>query len=303
MRKKIQKDSMICPCCGEVRGITSIECTSCGARQIGEPMAKPDVLLPKLGSSFAAASCVLLLVITFLAIWLFGNDMKVGRVLLVWALGDGTKFTQELLQINPKLPYYKIFSYDAYRQIFFQGFIWIPLAMLGVWLGRRALQRAKNAPEEYGGLKLARVSTVASTFLLALFSVGVISHIPDALERSRLKQAAATRAAMYALHAEALEKYHREYGSYPQELSDVSRVNAEAVPHTDYWENNFTYQPTGVIASRGSAISFSNYKLVSAGPDGKFDTEDDISMEDGIILQDGQTKIEKAPTSSKSIKR
>lgn len=294
---------MICPCCGEVRGITSLECMSCGARQIGEPMAKPDVLLPKLGSSFAALGCVLLLIFTFLAVWVLGNDMKVGRVLLVWALGDGIKFTQELLQLNPKLPYYKIFSYDAYRQIFFQGYIWIPMALLGVWLGRRAVQRAKNDPAKFGGFKMARFATAASALLLMAFSVGVVSHIPEALERGRLKKAAATRAAMYALHAEALEKYHREYGSYPQELSDVSRVNAEALPNSDYWENNFTYQPTGVIASRGSAISFSNYKLISAGPDGKFGTEDDISMEDGIILQDGQTKIEKAPSSTDSPKR
>lgn len=294
MRKKIQKDSMICPCCGEVRGITAIECSGCGARQIGEPMAKPDVLLPKLGSSLLAFGCALFVAFGFVTVWMLGNDMKVGRVLLVWALGDSIKFTQELLQVNPKLPYYKIFSYDAYRQVFFQAYVWIPLSVIGVWLGRRALQRAKAAPEQYGGLSLARVSTVASALLFVAFSAAAISHIPDALERGRLKKAAATRAAMYALHAEALEKYHNEYGSYPQELTDVSRVNVEAVPNTDYWENNFSYQPTGVIASRGSAISFSNYKLISAGPDGKFGTKDDISMEDGIILEDGQTVVEKA---------
>lgn len=288
---------MICPCCGEVRGITSMECSGCGARQIGEPMAKPDVLLPKLGSSLAAFGCAMFVLLGFTAVWLLSNDMKAGRVLLVWAFGDGIKFTKELLDVNPKLPYYKIFSYDAYRQMFFQSFIWIPLSLLGVWLGRRAMRRAKAAPEKFGGFSLARIATTVSAALLVVFSAGAISGIPDALERGRLKKAAATRAAMYALHAEALEKYHREYGSYPQELSDVSRVNAEALPNTDYWENNFSYQPTGVIASRGSAISFSNYKLISAGPDGKLGTEDDISMQDGIILQDGQTVIEKISSS------
>lgn len=294
---------MICPCCGEVRGITAMECTGCGARQIGEPMAKPDVLLPKLGSSIAAFGCAFVVLFGFTAVWLLGNDMKAGRVLLVWALGDGIKFTKELLDVNPKLPYYKIFSYDAYRQMFFQAYIWIPLSLLGVWLGRRAMQRSKSAPEKFGGFSLARFSTVLSAILLVVLSAGAISAIPDALERGRLKKAAATRAAMYALHAEALEKYHHEYGSYPQELSDVSRVNAEAIPNTDYWENSFTYQPTGVIASRGSAISFSNYKLISAGPDGKLGTEDDISMEDGIILHDGQTVIEKASSAPEKIKQ
>jgi hypothetical protein len=31
-------------------------------------------------------------------------------------------------------------------------------------------------------------------------------------------------------------------------------------------------------------IAFSNYKLVSAGSDGKFGTEDDITMIDGVIV-------------------
>lgn len=282
---------MICPCCGEVRGITAMECTSCGARQIGEPMAQPDVLLPKLGISFAALGFTFLAVFAFVAFWLMSSDMKVGRVLLVWALGDSTKFTSDLLQANPKLPYYRIFSYDAYRQVFFQAYVWIPLSMIGAWLGRRAMQNAKAAPKQYGGFKMARFSTLASAVLLVIFSAVTIANIPGALERGRHKKAAATRAAMYALHAEALEKYHREYGSYPQELSDVSRVNAEAVPNSDYWENSFTYQPRGVIASRGSAISFSNYKLTSPGPDGKLGTKDDITMEDGIILEDGQTVV------------
>lgn len=285
---------MICPCCGDVRGISSMECAGCGARQIGEPMAKPDVLLPRLGISFAALGCVLIVVFAFVAFWLMGNNMKVSRVLMVWALGDSIKFTSELLQANPKLPNYRIFAYDAYRQVFFQSYIWIPLSMIGLWLGRRAMQKAKASPEQYGGFKTARFSTVASVALLVIFSAVTIANIPGALERGRNKKAAATRAAMYALHAEALEKYHREYGSYPQELSDVSRVNAEAVPNSDYWENSFTYQPTGVIASRGSAISFSNYKLTSPGSDGKLGTEDDITMEDGIILKDGQTVV-KAP--------
>jgi len=66
MRKKLQKDSMICPCCGELRQIASMECAACGARQIGEPMVQPDVLLPKLGISFAAMACAILVVLTFL---------------------------------------------------------------------------------------------------------------------------------------------------------------------------------------------------------------------------------------------
>ncbi len=284
MRKTLKKDSMICPCCGEVREIAAIECTACGARQIGEPMAKPDVLLPKLGISFAALSCVILTVLTFLFVWILSNDMKVGRVMLVWAIGDATKFTHELLQNDPKLPYHRIFSYDAYKFAAMLAYGLIPLSAFGIWLSRRAAKKASEAPAQYGGLSLARYSTVMSGILLVVFTTVFTSSIPGMIERGRAKKAAATRAKMYALHYEALQRYHHEYGSYPQELTDLTRVNAEAVPHNDYWENDFSYQPVGVIASRGSAISFSEYKLVSAGPDEKFGTADDITMVDGIVV-------------------
>lgn len=292
MRKKLQKDSMICPCCGEVRQIASMECTACGARQIGEPMVQPDVLLPKLGISFAAMACAALVVLTFLFVWILSNDMKVGRVLLIWAIGDATKFTAELLQNDPKLPYYRIFSYDAYRMAAMLSYGLIPLSAIGIWLSRRAAKRANAAPAQYGGLSLARVSSVLSVALFVVFATVLTSAIPSMLERGRAKKAAATRAKMYALHYEALHKYHREYGSYPQELTDLTRVNAESVPHNDYWDNDFSYQPVGVIASRGSAISFGDYKLISAGPDEKFGTADDITMVDGIVVdtpQNGET--------------
>jgi len=285
MKEKIQKDSMICPCCGEIRGISTVECGSCGARQVGEPLAPPDVLLPKLGLPFAAIICVSLVVLAFLAVWIFGNDMKVGRALLVWAVGDGTKFTHSLLQADPKLLRYRIFTYDAYRLAFLMSAGLIPLSIIGFWLGRRGMRKAADDPAQYGGLSLARISVVLSAGLIALFSVVTVTSIPGAIERGRAKRAAATRAMMYALHYEALQKYHREYGSYPQELTDLSRVNAEQVPHSDYWENSLSYLPVSVIASRGSAVSFSNYKLVSAGPDEKFGTDDDITMIDGIIVE------------------
>ncbi len=285
MKEKIQKDSMICPCCGDLRGITAVECGSCGARQIGEPLAPPDVLLPKLGLPFAAIVCVSLVVIAFLAVWIFGNDMKVGRSLLVWAIGDSTKFTQSLLQADPKLLRYRIFTYDAYRLAFLMSAGLIPLSIIAFWFGKKAMRRAINDPAQYGGLPLARVSVALSAFLIVVFSAVTVTSIPGAIERGRAKRAAATRAMMYALHYEALQKYHHEYGSYPQELTDLSRVNAEQVPHSDYWENNLSYSPVSVIASRGSAVSFSNYKLVSAGSDGKFGTADDITMVDGIIVE------------------
>src|SRR5262250_663642 len=115
MNKKSLRDSMICPCCGESREISSSECAACGAKQVGPPLAKPDVLMPKLGPSFVALACGIVVIIAFLMTWILIEDMKVGRVLLVWALGDGYELTKKLLEADSNLPYYRIFTFNAYR--------------------------------------------------------------------------------------------------------------------------------------------------------------------------------------------
>ena len=289
---------MICPCCGHSRKIKSPECDSCGARQVGPPLAPPDFLMPKLGPSFGALACGLIVIIAFLLTWIFIGDAKVGRALLVWILGDGYKLTQSLLQVDSKLPYYRIFAYDAYRLAFVFSLGAIPLSLLGIWMARRAMRFVKSDSAGFGGIRIARASYALSICLLVIFSAVTVTSIPRAIERSRAKRAAATRVLMYQLHAQALQKYYKEYGTYPGELADLSRVNAEGAPQSDYWEHNFEYRPVGVIASKGAAISLSNYKLFSAGPDGKFGTEDDIIMVDGVIVDshDEHDSIEGLPT-------
>jgi hypothetical protein len=256
---------------------------------VGEPLAPPDLLLPRLGPAFIALTCGVLVIVVFLLVWVLGNDMRVGRAFLVTLLGDGTKLTESLLRADPKLPYYRIFSYDAYRMAFFLSIGLIPLSFAGIWLARRAMRLVKNDPSRFGGASLAKTSFVLSAALFLTFSTVALTSIPAAIERGRARRLAATHARMYQLHRQALQKYYKEYGSYPQELSDLSRVSAESAPQVDYWERTFSYLPESVIASKGMAISFSNYKLVSAGADGKFGTEDDITMVDGVIVS-GQSE-------------
>jgi hypothetical protein len=285
MNKKSLHDSMICPCCGESREISSSECASCGAKQVGPPLAKPDVLMPKLGPSFAALACGVMVIIAFLLAWASDNDVRVGRVLLVWTLGDGYELTKKLLEADAKLPYYRIFAFDAYRLANNFSIVAIPLSLAGIWLARRALRLIKSDSASFGGVKVARASYCLSICLLIVFGAVSVSSIPRAIATRRAKRIAATRALMYELHARGLQRYYKEYGAYPGELADLSRVNASGTPQSDYWERNFEYKPVGVIASKGSAISLSDYKLVSCGPDGEFGTEDDITMIDGVIVE------------------
>lgn len=274
---------MLCPCCGQTHALNAPECPSCGARSVGEPLAKPAVLLPKLGPAFLAFSVVCLIAIGFLAFWLFSNNMKVGRVLLVLALGDGYKLTQDLLAADNHLPYYRIFAWDAIRGAFYLSFGAVPLSLLGWRWARRALRLAKQQPNEYGGLKLAQVSLVLSALLFVTFGAAGVNGIPGVIERGRLRRKAATNAMAYQ-NASTLREYYRQYGTFPRETADLSRVTQESIPHSDYWGTEFKYTPYGTVASRGNAVSFSNYTLTSAGPDGEFGTSDDIVMIDGVIV-------------------
>jgi hypothetical protein len=277
---------MICPCCGKSREISSSECASCGAKQVGPPLAKPDVLMPKLGPAFVALACGVMVIIAFLATWILKDDAQVGRVLLVWALGDGYELTRKLIEADAKLPYYRIFAFDAYRlagEVFSIGAI--PLLLGGIWLARRARRLIKSDSASFGGARVALASYGLSIVLLIVFSAAGASSIPRMIARGRARSAAATRALMYELHAQGLQRYYKEYGAYPAELSDLSRVSASGTPQSDYWERGFEYKPVGVIASKGSAISLSDYKLVSAGPDGRVGTSDDIIMIDGVIVE------------------
>jgi hypothetical protein len=283
MAKKDRKSTLVCPCCGQRRPLDTRVCAACGARHVDEPLAPPAVKLPRLGPAFTALGLALTLIAAFFILWLLSNDMKVARTLLVWMLGDGTPLTRAWLQADPDLPYYRIFSYDAYRLAFYLSFGMIPLAFIGLWLGRRAVKLARRDPARVGGLRLARSSYALSLLLFLSFGAAAVSSIPRAIEQGRARRLAATRAAFYQLHS-ALNKYYREHGTNPPELADLLRESKERLPQVDYWERAIVYSPGSLIAAKDGPPAFSNYELRSAGPDGILDTADDIIMRDGVIV-------------------
>ena len=286
MTKTDRKSLMPCPCCGHEQDVDSLGCDHCGAQRVDDPMPKPDVMRPGLGPAFTAFGCALVIAISFIATWLLSNNLRVVRVLTVWVIGDGTEITRLWLQNDPDLPYYRIFSYDAYRLAFFLSFGLIPLSLLGIWLGRRAWRLARREPIRFGGLKLARASLALSTLLLMSFSAAALSSIPRAIEQGRAKHIAETRASLYQLH-DMLTQYYREHGTYPPTFEDLQRESEEALskklPTMDYWEQVITYTTGSIIASKNMP-EFSNYELRSPGPDGIPNTADDIVMRDGVIV-------------------
>jgi hypothetical protein len=299
-----------------LRDVAALDCLACGAKQVGEPLAKPELLLPRHGLALSAFSLALFIVCGYLAFWLFANDMRVGRTLLVSLLGAPLQAATEFLQAradwlllydwrgagalllsvfadmaklmadwqkaDPNLLNHRIFAWDAYRGAFYLSAVAAPLALLSARLAWRGARRAQATPAQYGGLRLAQASLAMSALLFVAFSAAGLSGIPGALERGRERRLAATRAMMYE-HAQALQQYYHEHGSYPRETADLMQATGSPVPQFDYWEKPFKYVPYGTVAARNNA-AFSDFALRSAGPDGEFGTEDDILMIDGVVV-------------------
>jgi len=80
--------------------------------------------------------------------------------------------------------------------------------------------------------------------------------------------------------ASALVSFRRDHGSYvvansgPKLVDSLSPDYLATVIRLDAWSNEFKYEGTG-----------SNYRLISAGPDGKFGTPDDLVIENGKMVQ------------------
>jgi hypothetical protein len=268
--------SLICPCCGQKTVSDQKSCAVCHAQRV-------DTLLPGLGNSITALCLVIGIVIIFLMAWIFGNDMKVGRVLLVEAFGDSLKVTRAMLRLDPMLPYYRIFSFDAYRLAFYLSAVTLPLSILAIWLSQRARRLIRNSPAQFGGIRLATASLALSLLLTIAFSTALITSIPRAIERGREKHAAATRASLLQL-GRILRNYNDEFGRYPDNLEELQTFTKESLPQMDYWEKQLIYAPGALVASRETASGFSDYRMISAGPDGIIGTPDDIVMQDGVIV-------------------
>lgn len=277
-------ETTICPCCGSSTSNNPEVCPTCQARKVGDPLLPPATKLPSLGPACTAFFLALLVVVAFLGAWLLVNDMKVARVLLVLAFGESFTFTKSLLQFDPSLLQYRIFTFDAYRLACVMSLGLIPTTIVGMWLARRARRLTQRQPLQFGGPRLATGALLLSSLLFLVFSAAGLSWIPRGIQQARARHVAAVRAEFYRLHVEALNRHYAEFGTYPQELADLRDSSPVLIPNTDYWGNPIRYAPTALIASKNSTPGYSNYQLVSAGPDGVLETADDIRMIDGVIV-------------------
>jgi hypothetical protein len=163
---------------------------------------------------------------------------------------------------------------------------------LSLWAALRAVRITGRDREAYGGYRAAVAMLVVTSVGGAVAAAYGINRFSHYLEVRRMRQVAATQAAMYHT-ASFLESYKRTYGSYPRNEEEIKKVSGEPLPQ-DNWEQAIRYQSYTEALADGSirinGISFSTFELRSPGPDGKEGTEDDIIMRNGLFLSASQAK-------------
>lgn len=165
----------------------------------------------------------------------------------------------------------------------------VAISVVGLYFSVKAFQKAKRNPEHYGGRKIAMTGVALSTAMLMLVATLVGFEIPRWWRAHQVREEMASKAVMWEFCI-ALGKYKEKHGGLPLQMADLQREGFLSKPALDYWEGHLVYTPTGQLAaadvgrSRASVPVFTQYTLVSPGPDGVLKTRDDLILNDGIFI-------------------
>ncbi|MBX7220951.1 MAG: hypothetical protein K1Y36_13455 [Blastocatellia bacterium] len=166
----------------------------------------------------------------------------------------------------------------------------IVLSIVGMILGFRTWQRSRNFPARYGGQKMALASGVVSLVLVGTIVTMIGFDVPKWLRGRNERQLASTRVRMLEISI-ALQQYKEKHSALPAQLDDLRKEGFLTGPTLDYWESRLRYVPTGQLAAVGDGIkgrpmvpAFTQYNLVSAGPDGTLGTKDDIIIDNHVFV-------------------
>ncbi len=291
----------ICPCCGfksanSGSGVYSVDCLSCGAHSVGEPLPRPARELPAYGRS------LLLTVTGSLAALVFAVETiiaLVGRAPLSFGF----------------------WSWIAAAETAAWHLKWvtIPLTALVVFGSRKIYTSVRQSPNNFCGLRAARNGYFASAAVPLLILVLIGVTVPARLRHRQWGIEAGDNASIQRIDR-ALEEYRAAYGGLPSDLKDLlpgDSKNLRGLPDADgsiaeALKNIDTsgYRPTANLAAvpnkkpqqlQGAVLrnaslstaedtlserlSFTNYELPLPGPDKIMDTEDDLIVRDGVTYK------------------
>ena len=279
----------ICPCCGfKFHGALSNGCKQCGARAVGEPLPRPEHILPSYGRSLVLA---------------VGGSL----VVLVFVI-------QTLIAFFQRTPdSYGFWNWVAAGETAAWRLKWIsiPVLIATFWLGRKLYRSILLQPGRFCGVKYARNGLIASATVVMLIALLIGVTVPARLEHRQLAKEAAFRAHGYVIDR-AFAEYRIKYKTYPADVSDL----LERLPDPDgslaaalSIVDASAYRPSADVAAvaseksrrlRGAVIrnaslstddtpagglSFTNYVLRLPGEDKITGTDDDWVARDGMVMR------------------
>jgi hypothetical protein len=208
------KDLVICPCCGDNSGGDLANgCVSCGAVAVGDPLPLPEHQLPSYIPALLLVAFGALTVLVFSAQFVFA--------LVKRAPDSFDRWSWAILK-NWGLAFLTAGETAAWRL----KWIAIPLALLLLISGRKTYKSIVLQPARFCGAVYARRGLRAATAVCVLIAVLIGVSVPGRL-RSRQDAIIASDYALGYRLDRALIDYQAQFGTYPSNISDLSRLPDE----------------------------------------------------------------------------
>jgi hypothetical protein len=290
-----------CPCCGEkFEGELSDGCASCGARAVGPPLARPERELPGYGHALAVCAAGMVLLVAF-------------ATALVAALLQRETFAlgaKDLLRAAETA---------AWRL----KWTALPAGLLLSFLCSKLYARMRREPSRFVGHAHARAGLAVIFTVAVALNVFIGITVPERLRVRELGRRAADNALLYETDL-ALDRYRRQFGTYPATISDLRRLEdadgsvarllttiaaGEYKPETDIaslttGRAKARAKRRGTALQRvransaddlpGDSIVLTNYEVTLPGRDRLLGTDDDLYIRDGLILDAPRTPLKGA---------
>jgi hypothetical protein len=301
----------ICPCCGfKFAGDLHAGCGACGARAVGEPLARPEHELPSYGRALFVGALGALLLVAFLA-----ATVSALLTFPTFSLGRGALIAAA--------------ETAAWR------LKWVapPVCLGAIWASARICASLRREPQRFMGKHFAYGGLITSALIAVLIATFIGVTIPERLRQRRRGIEASYRAQLYTIARAQLE-YRARYGTLPASLDDLR--DKERMPDPD---GSIAAALVGVSANsykswsvqarlpegpsrksrRGAAlrrvslstsaaddlpdesVSFTNYELRLAGEDKIMGTDDDWIVRDGMIVRPNEEVTRQASPASASV--
>ncbi|MBA3805563.1 MAG: hypothetical protein H0X14_07620 [Acidobacteria bacterium] len=281
----------VCPCCGgKFEGNLLDGCALCGARAVGEPLARPEIELPAYGRGVLIGAIGVLLLLSFTLSTIIALFEQTQLTIGFWAVVSAAETAAWRLKWTV-----------------------LPFSILALWGGWLLYASIRRERVRFAGHDLARCGLSACMLVIVMIATFIGLTVPERLRQRQRGFEAASQAQRYTMER-ALMEYRERYKTYPTSVKDLQDGLPDPYGSIATALSNIdpsTYQPRANLADasagkgrrlRGAAIrrastssatddtgnekiSFTNYEMKLPGPDKIPNTDDDWLLRDGVVIE------------------